>query len=256
MAKGCITRRRALGTILQTAAVAAGAGVVDLGFLSGKAHAATMTSLKTLKFKLSGYSKLVFESEFGRVTPLVPLQNVAALKPLADRLLKPGMTLPGNWMGCQANFGSGAMGAAACPALEGCVYNSSNCPVMSECIGANVCSDQDVGGGGGGGQGPDSCTGVNDCNGQDCQSLSSCGENECSGQKCPHFSNCGSNHGIAAGCSAFTGGVTGTLDQFRTDPYVQGLYKYFNVTTVQQLAVQIATSLSQRRVLMPSQIIK
>ena len=257
MTKELVTRRRALGTILKTAAVAAGVSVVDLGFLSKEAHAATITSLKVLKVKLSGYNKLIFESEFGRSTLLAPLRSISGLKPLADRLIKPGQALPGNLMGCQANFGSGAMGAGACPALEGCVYNSSSCPVMGECSGANVCSGQDVGGGGGsGGDGPDSCTGVNDCNGQDCSSLSSCGDNECGGQKCPKFSNCGSNKQSMTECPAYTGALAGTLTQFQTDPYVQGLFKYFNVTTVGQLAVQVNTMLRQRRILMPSQVIK
>ena len=257
MTKELVTRRRALGTILKTAAVAAGVSVVDLGFLSKEAHAATITSLKVLKVKLSGYNKSVFESEFGRSTPLAPLRSISGLKPLADRLIKPGQALPGNLMGCQANFGSGAMGAGACPALEGCVFNSSSCPVMGECVGANVCSGQDVGGGGGsGGSGPDSCTGVNDCNGQDCSTLSSCGDNECGGQKCPKLAWCGENEQSMTECLAHTGALAGTLTQFQTDSYVQGLFKYFNVTTVGQLAVQVNTMLRQRRILMPSQVIK
>jgi hypothetical protein len=257
MAKRQISRRSALETLFKTAAVAAGATAVDLGFLFKEASAATITNLKVLKLKLSGLNQSVFESEFGRITPLAPIQNITGLRNLANRLVKPGQGMtPGSFMGCQA-YMSGAMGASgACPALEGCVYNTSNCPVMSECVGANICSGQDVGGGSGGGSGPDSCTGVNDCNGQDCSSMSSCGDNECAGQKCPNLSSCGSNKQSIFNGGMSTADLAGLLNQFRTDPYVQGLYRYFNTTAVNQVATQVNAMLQQRRTLLPSQIIR
>jgi hypothetical protein len=262
MGKVSLTRRSALGKILKTAAVAAGMTVADLRGFQRQVTKAASAKLKVLKFKLSGYNKSVFESEFGRSTPHVPLQNIPGLKNLANKLIKPGQTLPGgNLMGCQTNFGNmgGSFGASGvCPALDGCVWNSSSCPNMGECSGVNICSGQDIGGGGGGGTGPDSCTGVNDCNGQSCSTLTSCGDNECGGQTCPSFTNCGSNKQSIAGggdCGSATG-LTETLNQFRTDPYVQGLFKQFNVTTVEQLATQLNSMLKQRRVVMPSQVIK
>lgn len=257
MSKGRITRRSALETLFKGAAVAAGATAVDLGFLFKEASAATITNLKVLKLRLSGLNQSVFESEFGRITPLAPLQNIAGLKNLANRMIRPGQTMtPGGLMGCQAYMG-GAMGASgACPALEGCVYNSSNCPVMSECAGANICTDQDVGGGSGGGSGPDSCTGVNDCNGQDCSSLSSCGDNECGGQTCGQLANCGRNRQSIVNGGISQTDLVGLLNQFRTDAYVQGLSRYFNTADVNQMATQVNAMLRQRRILLPSQLIR
>lgn len=258
MPEELLTRRSALGRMLKTVAVAAGVKVADLGFLSKKADAATLTNLKVLKLKLSGYNKQVFVSEFGRTTPLTPLEqtpgfNIGAAR--MDRLR--GLVAGGNIMGCRANMNVGGFNAADCVALGGCGYNGDNCPVMSECFGANVCSGQDVGSGGGGGSGPDSCTGVNDCNGQDCSTLSSCGDNECAGQKCPNLTDCGDNDRcLEIEDDDIVSELTGTLTQFQRDTYVQGLFKYFKVTTVDQVARQVNTMLQQRRTLMPSQVIQ
>lgn len=259
MPKELLTRRSAIGRLLKTVAVAAGVNVADLGFLSKKVNAATLTDLKVLKLKLSGYNKQVFVSEFGRTTPLTPLGQTPGFKIDAARLDKLRQEVPGgNIMGCQTNMVGGGYNAADCVALGGCGYNGDNCPVMSECWGANVCSGQGIGGGGsGGGSGPDSCTRTNECTEQDCSSLSSCGKNTCQGQECPSLRDCGDNRRcLEVDDDDIVSELTGTLTQFQTDRYIQGLFRYFKVTTVDQVARQVNTMLQQRRILLPSQVIQ
>lgn len=86
--------------------------------------------------------------------------------------------------------------------------------------------------------------------------MSSCGDNECGGQECPSLASCGSNKQSIFNGGMSTADLAGLLNQFRTDPYVQGLYRYFNTTAVNQVATQVNAMLQQRRTLLPSQIIR
>jgi len=233
-----VTRREAMARIMQIIALAAGVSVSDLTFLLSTADAQTITKLKMLKVQLSGFDRLVFESEFGHITPLVPVQT-EALQP--GTIMTPDKMISGNLMGCRVHMGGDAtFGAAACPSLDSCMANGGgSCPVLGECN-ENVCTGQDVGGGEGG---PDDC-GTNDCNGQSCTGLSSCGDNECTEQNCPNLSSCGRNKRD----------IVGLLDAFKTDSYVVNLMKHFNVTTARELATQVNLMIQQHRTITPIQL--
>jgi len=228
-----ITRREAMTRIMQIVALAAGISVSDLTFLLSAADAQTLTKLKILKVKLSGFDRQVFESEFGHVTPLVPIKTVPG------QIMEPGQII-GDLKGCSVFFALSALGAAACPSLANCGSNSSGCPCLDSCN-ENVCSGQDYGGGG---CWELDCTGTNDCNGQDCPNLTSCGDNECTDQDCPKLTN----------CEKHKSSLLDTLNQFRTDQYIQDLMRYFNVTTTQALATQINTMIQQHKTITPIQL--
>jgi hypothetical protein len=242
-----ITRRAAMEKLLKVLALAAGISVTELKFKLSSAEAASQTHLKMLKLMLSNYNRQVFENEFGRITPLKVITQAKTGQPATSgqiakpsQQVKPGQFGPGNLMGCPVNMSSNFN--AACPNFKDCGSNggSGKCPLFSNCT-TNVCTDQDSGLGGGDGGGK--CD-TNDCNGQDCGNLGSCGDNECSSQECPFLESCGTNKRD----------LTGLLNQFRTDPYIQDLMRYFNVTTSQQLASQIDNMIRQRRSVTPAQL--
>jgi hypothetical protein len=243
-----MARRDAMGMILKTVAAAAGMSVIDLELFLSKGHAATLVNLKMLKIMLSGMNRQVFEAEFGRVTPRTPTGHAIAANKLQKIMvpgMKPGTLPPGANMGmsCMVNLGGQQMPGSFCVNLSGCGGNGDSCPCLSDCT-ENVCSGQDFGDETGTG-----CRGncpTNDCNGQSCEGLTSCGDNECSDQSCVSFSSCKTNKR----------NLVEVLNTYRTDPYVQGLMRYFNTTNTVQLANQVGLMIQQRRYITPAQVLQ
>lgn len=227
-------RREAMNHILKTVALAAGISVLDFKHIlsaeAGKLSKTTQTKLKMLKVKLSGFDLKVFQSQFGRITPMKP----------AVRLGLPGAK---QGMGCAVHSLGGVTGANAassCPEFQICgAFGGDSCPSLETCV-TNVCSGQDSGeDGGGGGE----CR-TNDCNDQNCGSLDVCGDNECTSQNCPELGGCGKNKAD----------LTGLLNQCRNDPYVQGLMEQFHTTNTQQLGRQVQNMIRQKRFITPQQV--
>ena len=244
-----LTRRKAMTRILKTVALATGLSLTDLTLLLKSAHADTPAAIKVLQFKLGGYTREVFESVYGRSTPLKPLKNVAQAREgisagrIHDQQIRPGDLMDPSQgiqggMECTVQF-SNEFGAG-CPTLGGCgSYGGGSCPQLDSCT-ENVCSGQDRTGG---------CLGMdcdtNDCNGQSCGDLQSCGDNECADQDCGKLSDCDNHKPMILG---------DILGQYRTDPYVQDLMRHFGTTNTQQLSNQVSTMLQQRRSLTPEQL--
>ena len=244
-----LDRREALQVILKTVALAAGVSVADLTLMLdaqagrlGKAaprvlEGVSATKLKMLKVQLSGFDRNVFQNQFGRTTAMVS----------ANQMHLPGGLHGGmvGGMGCPVHMAAGiGHGASLCPNFSVCGANGGgNCPSLDLCQ-ENVCSGQEMGGGSGGDGGD--CHGVNDCNGQDCDQLETCGDNECTEQNCPHLSGCGRN----------ATNLVGLLNQFHTDPYIRGLMQHFHAANTSQLAGQIHNALRQKRFLRPNQVLK
>jgi hypothetical protein len=297
MFEDALTRREAMAKILKTIAAAVGLSVTDLTLLISNADAATLTNLKMLKVKLSGFNRQVFESEFGRITPLAPLSQVkrpltqaqisrlqrmvsnscpqdgcTMYKPILQttpsqtmsptQTLQPGQIQPGqpmvpvqgmahgNLTGCMVQYGALVGEGSFCPNLGDCGgFGSGTCPILDHCT-EHVCTRDSMGCldlWGPGGPSPGGGCHTNDCNDQNCGELTSCGDNECSGQKCPSLNDCGHN------CT-HSSGLVDLLNQFRIDPYIQDLMRFLNVTTTQQLAMQVQNMLNQRRYITPQQI--
>ena len=228
-------RREALNHIFKTVALAAGISVLDLRRIlsaeAGTLSKSAQTQLKMLKVQLSGFDLKVFQSQFGRITPLKPAASMGI----------PGAT---QGMGCAVHSLGGVTGANAassCPQFSICgAFGGDSCPALDTCA-TNVCSGQDYGDEGGttGGE----CR-TNDCNGQECGNLDTCGDNECTSQSCPELSGCAKNKAD----------ITGLLNQFRNDPYVQGLMEHFHTTNTQQLGLQVQNMLRQKRFITPQQV--
>ena len=125
-------------------------------------------------------------------------------------------------------FAAHMVGGGSCPTLENCV--------------TNICSGHDYGPEGGGSGGGE--CGTNDCNNQDCTNLDVCGDNECSSQSCPDLSGCVKNKRD----------IAGLLNQFKNDPYVQGLMEHFHTTDTRQLGRQVENMLRQKRFITPQQV--
>ncbi len=219
--------------ILKTVALAAGISFMDLNFLltsdASKLPRNLQTKLKILKVKLSGFNINVFQSEFGRITPMKP----------ASRMGIAGLT---QGMGCPVHSVGGLSGASAassCPQFSGCGINAGtgSCFNFENCV-TNVCSGQDTGGDDGG------VCGMNDCNDQSCPALGYCDDNECSSQDCPSLSTCGKNKVD----------ITGLIGNLRNDPYIQGLMEHFHTTNTNQLSSQIQRMIKQKRHITPQQV--
>jgi len=258
-----LTRRKAMTRILKTVALATGLSLTDLTLLLKSAHADTPAVIKALQFKLGGYTREVFESVYGRSTPLKPRAEVTTgqvqggVRPETNYEINQGMSAgrihdqqlrPGDLMDpsqgiqggmeCTVQFANEI--GAGCPALGGCgSYGGGSCPQLDSCT-ENVCSGQDRTGG---------CLGMdcdtNDCNGQSCGDLQSCGDNECADQNCGKLSDCDNHKPMILG---------DILGQYRADPYVQDLMRHFGTTNTQQLSNQVSTMLQQRRSLTPEQL--
>ncbi|MCK5349750.1 MAG: hypothetical protein KAJ25_10195, partial [Desulfobacula sp.] len=145
MSEEKITRRGAMGKVLKMIALSAGISVSELTMiLSAKAGTVksskfikvkdiARTKLKMLKVKLSGYNKGVFQSEFGRITPLRPVSQM--------RIPDLGKGMKG--MGCGVHLfgGMGGNAASTCPSFSLCGANAdTSCPSLTFCT-ENVCSD-------------------------------------------------------------------------------------------------------------------
>jgi hypothetical protein len=246
MSEEKITRRGAMGKVLKIIALSAGISVSELTLiLSAKAGTVkssefikvkniARSKLKMLKVKLSGYNKGVFQSEFGRITPLKPVRQM--------RIPDLGKGMKG--MGCAVHLFGGMGGgnaATTCPSLSLCISNAdSSCPSLSFCT-ENVCSDQDCGGDQSG-----KCT-VNDCNNQDCGTLWGCKDNECTDQDCPDLTVCSGNKSNIAG-------LVDLLSRFSTNSYVQDLMNHFHITNTRQLAKQVNSMIMQKRAITPAQL--
>lgn len=82
--------------------------------------------------------------------------------------------------------------------------------------------------------------GKNTCGTQDCPELFCSGTNDCGKQDCGKQRMPGNSNLFA----------TPALDRIRTDPFVQALFKEFNVTTTQALSQNLIDLVSQKRPLL------
>ncbi len=75
-----------------------------------------------------------------------------------------------------------------------------------------------------------------------------CGVQDCPELFCPDNNNCGKQtcgkQTVPGNSNLF---ATQVLDRIRTDPFVQALFKEFNVTSTRDLSVRITEMVSQRR---------
>lgn len=105
--------------------------------------------------------------------------------------------------------------------------DGGSCSSLS--CGTHGCSEEDQG----------SCTNTNVCGDQDCGTLDDCGQNWCSDQKCSGFDECDKNEQHIVSRDF--------LDRYKTDPYVQDLFKEHNVRTSSELAARLQMMVKQRR---------
>ncbi len=89
--------------------------------------------------------------------------------------------------------------------------------------------------------------------GGECGKQKKCGNNSCGGQRCPILNDCGtlSCSGIKCdqliGCDDVILSITSSLfEEFKSDPYIQHLFKRFEVTTSTALADQVNDLLKTR----------
>jgi hypothetical protein len=82
------------------------------------------------------------------------------------------------------------------------------------------------------------CNDINVCSDQSCSDQGTCKENTCVDQTCDD-QNCGTNNQQIL--------TEGFLERFKTDPYVQDLFKDHNVATSSELAAQLQTMVKARR---------
>jgi hypothetical protein len=87
-------------------------------------------------------------------------------------------------------------------------------------------------------EGEGSCNDINVCSDQSCSNQGTCKENTCVDQTCDK-QNCDKNNQQIL--------TEDFLDRFKNDPFVQDLFKDYNVTTSSDLAAQLRTMVKQRR---------
>jgi hypothetical protein len=151
--------------------------------------------IKALKVLIENNQK-VFESEYGRITPLEKDYFSSKDPTFLMTLCRIECLDPGDIVqSCRA------------------VYGKGSCPELREC-------------------------GDNTCDRQSCPNLKSCGTDECPGQKCPTLTGCGTKVSQVLDKSLFV--------EFKSDPYIQYLFKRFDVTTAEALANQVNDLLNQR----------
>jgi len=119
------------------------------------AQKSASNDVRILKVQLEN-TRLVFESQFGRSTPII------------QRQINPGKIANV----CGVNFG----GADVINEIGGGALGLF-------CQDVNTCTGQDLGG--------DGCDGMNSCSGQSCDQ-NNCNDNLCQGQEC-QLDNCGNN---------------------------------------------------------------
>jgi len=218
-----ITRRKAMARLTKIIAMAAGLSTMEVRRLFAQMKKPALQKLariktpnKAVKFLkvLIHKDRSLFESEFGRVTPVYTVKDVKAIPATYRDFLKqagvqdilPGMTVcPVNWMGPSVVCGVNALGGVSGQISEATCYEDSGC------------------------SGSLSCTSY-----------------ECGIAWCTGHLTCGTGFK----CSEVGAGLTfsGTfLDQYRNDPYVQALFQEFNVKSSNALAQEIRTMFSQRR---------
>jgi hypothetical protein len=83
-----------------------------------------------------------------------------------------------------------------------------------------------------------SCNDVNVCDGQSCDNQGTCKDNYCVGQTCDS-QNCGKNEQ-----KPFSSDF---IDRNKTDPFIQDLFKEYNVKTSSELSTELQTMVQQRR---------
>jgi hypothetical protein len=242
MSKGQITRREAMSHVTKIVAMAAGLSASELSELlsaqippppSGTTTSPVLLqqsasdAIKRLKSILEN-TRTVFESQYGRVTPVQKLS--------VDQLLpKVGSILPKDTIQRQKYLDQMAgMGSCMVQFLSGA--GGSGALGDSVCLEKNSCTGEESGG----------CAHGNECNGQSCPIIFNCAGNNCEGQNacsCPGQDKVclGNNNSIIS---------IDELTASRTDPYIGLLFTRYRVSTVKDLYVQINRVLSQRRLQM------
>ena len=220
-----MTRREAMGRLTKIIAMAAGLSSMQVGRLFGQVKKPTLqkltsikTSNKAVKFLkvLIHNDRSLFESEYGRITPVYTVKNVKDIPQTYQDFLQqagvkdiiPGMNVcPIDWMG-PGNMS--VCGTHIFGEISGQI-SSATCGEDSGCSGGLGCTEHD-----------------------------------CQTAWCTGHLTCGD--GYTCGDIRIGGSFTGAFfDQHRTDPYVQALFKEFNVTSSKELAQEIRTMFSQRR---------
>jgi hypothetical protein len=233
MSKKQISRREAMGRVTKVVAMAAGLSATELKRLLSAQTSAPNTvilqksannTIKALKSLLEN-TKAVFESQYGRTTPVVKMSINELLPRIGNILPKDQIQrqryidhLGTSPLVCPINFtaaetaGSGALGATAC-------------------LDSNTCT----------GESSDGCAHGNTCNGQTCTP----GGFNCSGDRCTGQTCSGGQHLCVGNSDSIVS--ASELGLARTDPYIELLFKRYNVTGTQDLALKIDQVLSQRR---------
>jgi hypothetical protein len=238
MPKGQITRREAMSQVTKIVAMAAGLSASELTkLLSAQIPpppGGTTTSpvilqksasdaIKRLKSILEN-SQAVFESQYGRVTPVQKV-SVNTLLPKLGSILPRDTIQRQKYLdqlagmgSCMTQFSSGVAGGGALG--------------ETVCMDINICAGQESGG----------CAGTNACIGQSC-SMFNCGRDGCIGQEA---CNCPGEQKI---CGQVVGAVVSIedLERYRADPYINLLFTRYKVSTAQELSAQINHVLDQRR---------
>lgn len=257
-----LTRREAMNRVFNLVVLAAGLSTSEATDLLARVQKLVRTKAKSkevkmLKVLIHG-SRAVFENEFGRVTPRLTVKDL--VKDLKDvppnyraflkyyvRLKKmlgggfPEIDLEPDWSElvpivpwpsyfCWLDAGKwageewGVWGDVVCPGGYTCYIAGCDEAHMQGPAGQNRCQDY-------------SC-GKNYCVQFCCDGKYECKEEDngdCSGVECP---------------GKYTRGLqlsADIIDRYRFDPYITALFEEFNVTTAEQLVVELQKVLSIRR---------
>jgi hypothetical protein len=213
-----MTRREAMARLTKVIAMAAGLSTMQVGRLFGQVKKPNLQKLASIKTSnravkllkvLIHKNRSLFESEYGRITPQYTVKDVKAIpdtylnfiKEVGVKDIRPGMVV--------------------CP-------NDWMGPDMTSICGTHVF-------GAGYGKVSEYCDEDSGCT----ESLS-CNEHDCGIAYCTGHLTCGT--GYSCDDVEISGAFTGSFfDQYQNDPYVQALFREFNVTSSKALAQEVRT---------------
>lgn len=238
-----LTRREALKRLAVLVAAAAGVSITDVQELLAaevmplgkrpqtmpKLKPETKEALTALIVLLSGKQQ-VFESHYGRVTPIVK-------RTINGKQISQCRTLYLSGAGPRQQRPDGCMTYVMANGT-GSVHNGLDCTSRHSCNGEEM--------------GPGSwCRGTNTCNGQDCV-LSQCPSNNCPNQGCT-LGQCSGNGCEDQDCSLSKCDrddkiniSAETMGAFRNDPFVQDLMRQFRTQDMNVIASEFRNMIETR----------
>ena len=177
---------------------------------------------KTLKV-LVMQSRQVFETEYGRVTPVVQKQLKGQMVSYCGRNFQETAYQNKVWSQCAINY-----------SMAGCkVFAQLDCE-DNTCTGQNAKTDDPSG---------SRCSVRNSCDGQSCNSFRCLGVNGCRGQdeNCGGFDGCGSNsQGHMLQFKA-------VVEQFAQEQFMKDLFNKHGVSTSEAMAEALDKMMEARR---------